>query len=126
MAAKAIVKTSGTGVQGHQRTAEENARAVLHVQQHCERGASFDAAVKATATAEVASPNTIRTAVYQFSTTGNLVPREDRRSQRNHPFYKESGPSLAAELLIHHVRWRRLRFTHARRWTKSQRSSVRK
>ena len=88
------MKASGTGVQGHQRTAEENARAVLHVQQHLQRGASLDASVKATAAAEVASPNTIRTAVHQFTFKGHLVPREDRRSHRSHPFYKESGPSL--------------------------------
>jgi transposase len=97
-----IVKESGSGVQGHQRTAEENARAVLHVQQHCEKGLSFDVAVKATAAAEIASPTTIRTAILQFNTTGSLVPPEDQRSHRSHPFYKESGPSLAAELLIHH------------------------
>jgi hypothetical protein len=67
---RAVVKDSGSGVQGHTRSPVENARALLHVHQHRQRGASFDAAIKATATAELASPSTLRTAVQQFTATG--------------------------------------------------------
>ena len=98
---RGVVKEGGTGVQGHQRSPTENARALLHVQQHCESGLSFDAAVKATAAAEVASTKTIRTVLHQYATTGSVLPPEDQRKHRSHPFYKQSGPSLAAELLIH-------------------------
>jgi hypothetical protein len=57
---RAIVKESGTGVQGHSRSPVENARALLHVASHQQQGMSFDAAIKATATAELTSPSTIR------------------------------------------------------------------
>ena len=46
---RSVVKASGTGVQGHSRTPTENARALLHIEQHRQRGMSYDAAVKATA-----------------------------------------------------------------------------
>ena len=89
-------------MQGHSRSLVENARALQHIHKHRERGASFDAAVKVVATAEMASPATIRTAYKQFIARGTLNTPEDGCVHRAHPFYKESGPSLAAELLIHH------------------------
>ena len=99
-----LVKDSGSGVQGHTRSPVENARALLHVHAHRQRGASFDAAIKATATAELASPSTLRAAQQQFAATGSLAPSPTPvdRSNPLHPFYSgESGPSLAAQLLIH-------------------------
>jgi hypothetical protein len=101
---RAVVKDSGSGVQGHTRSPVENARALLHVHQHRQRGASFDAAIKATATAELASPSTLRAAQQQFTATGTLAPSSTPGDRSNplHPFYSgESGPSLAAQLLIH-------------------------
>jgi hypothetical protein len=98
------VKDSGTGVQGHSRSPAENARALLHVAVHQQHGLSFDAAVKATATAELASPSTLRSAAKRFVSTGALIaPRSPvARSHPLHPFYSgESGPSLAEEELIH-------------------------
>ena len=102
---RTIVKESGTGVQGHSRWPVENARAIQHIHQHCERGLSVDAAVKAVAAAECASPTTLRTAYFTFVETGAL-PTPSRtpvtRANPLHPFYSgESGPSLAAEQLIH-------------------------
>jgi transposase len=97
------VKESGTGVQGHSRSPVENARAIRHVHEHREKGLSFDVAVKTVATAEQASPTTIRTTYNEFVSSGSLIPHDDRRSHRAHPFQRgETGPSLAAELLIHH------------------------
>jgi hypothetical protein len=101
---RAVVKDSGSGVQGHTRSPVENARALLHIHAHRQRGASFDAAVKATATAELAYPCTLRAAQQQFTATGTLAPSPTPvdRSNPLHPFYTgESGPSLAAQLLIH-------------------------
>jgi hypothetical protein len=104
LALRSEVKDSGTGVQGHSRSLAENARALLHVAVHQQHGLSFDAAVKATATAELASPSTLRSAAKRFVSTGALIaPRSPvARSHPLHPFYSgESGPSLAAEELIH-------------------------
>jgi hypothetical protein len=100
---RSIVKDSGTGVQGHSRTPAENARAMLHIAEHQKHGLSFDAAVKTTAAAELASPSTLRAAADQFQSTGTLAAAEDGRTKPKHPFYRgEDGPSLAAQLLIHH------------------------
>ena len=60
------MKKSGTGVQGHQREPAENAKAALQTYEHMKHGLSFNEAVKAAATAEIASPSTIRAAVTQF------------------------------------------------------------
>jgi len=102
---RAVVKESGSGVQGHTRSPVENARALLHVHQHRQRGASFDAAIKATATAELASPSTLRIAAQQFTATGVLpsLPSTAHRGKGNptHPLHSPVEPSLEAELLIH-------------------------
>ena len=102
---RSIVKKSGTGVQGHSRSPVENARALLHIHSHQQHGLSFDAAIKAVATAELASPSTLRAAAQQFTSTGALVtpPRTPvDRANPLHPFYcGETGPSFAAEQLIH-------------------------
>jgi len=100
---RGIVKDGGTGVQGYSRTPVENARALLHIAEHQKHGLSYDAAVKTTAIAELASPSTLRAAADQFHTTGTLAAAEDGRTKPKHPFYRgEDGPSLAAQLLIHH------------------------
>src|SRR4051812_42782323 len=71
---RTIVKESGTGVQGHSRSPVENARALLHVTSHQQQGMSFDAAVKVTATAELTSSSTIRSAYAEFTETGSITP----------------------------------------------------
>jgi transposase len=96
-----MLKDEGLGKQGHSRCANDNTRALLHVVVHQQHGLTFDAAVKATAQAELASPHTIRAAATQFFTTGTLLKPEDRRSHPSHPFHTESGPSPAAQELIH-------------------------
>jgi len=99
-----VVKDSGSGVQGHTRSPVENARALLHVHQHRQRGASFDAAIKATATAELASPSTLRAAQQLFTATALLpAPSTAHRGTGNptHPLHSPAEPSLEAELLIH-------------------------
>ena len=101
---RCIVKGSGTGVQGHTRSPVENARALLHVHSHHQQGLSYDAAIKVTAAAELASPSTIRAVQQQFATTGALtMPRTPvDRSNPLHPFCSgDLGPPLAAQLLIH-------------------------
>ena len=98
-----MVKESGTGVQGHSRTPIENARALQHVAMYQQHGLSHDAAIKAAAVAESASTSTLHAAEKLFFETGALSIPEDRRSHRLHPFHPgEAGPSLAAELIIHH------------------------
>ena len=79
----------------------ENARALLHVDTHLKTGLSFDEAIKATAHAELASPSTLRAAAKQFFTSGTLIKPEDRRSHPQHPFHFDSGPTSAAQELIH-------------------------
>ena len=98
---RSMLKEEGIGKQGHSRSVSDNARALLHVSMHQQHGLSYDAAVKATAQAELASPSTLRTAATQFVSTGSLEKPEDRQSHPHHPFYSERGPSLEAQLLIH-------------------------
>jgi hypothetical protein len=100
---RGVLHSAGLGKQGHSRSKEENARALLHVHQYRQQGLSYDAAIKATAAAELASPSTVRAAAKGFAATGALTPPRTpvNRSNPNHPFYSESGPSLAAEQLIH-------------------------
>src|SRR4051812_14166391 len=71
---------------------------------------SFDAAVKLTATAELTSPSTIRTASFTFTQTGALPePDTSQRGRGNpeHPLHTSNtdayGPSLEAELLMHEL-----------------------
>jgi len=104
LALRTIVKSHGTGVQGHSRSPVENARALLHTHEHRQRGASLDEAIKSTAKAELASPSTLRAASAQFVSTGALTwpPTPIDRTSPLHPFYSgESGPSFAAEQFIH-------------------------
>jgi len=104
------IKESGTGVQGHSRSHVENARAVLHVAVLQQRGLSFDAAIKATATAELTSPSTLRAAVQQFVESGTLPEASTAhrgRGNPDHPLHSANtdqyGPSLEAELLMHEL-----------------------
>jgi len=104
------VKDSGTGVQGHSRTPVENARAVMHVAMHQQRGLSFDAAVKAAAAAELTSPSTLRSVISEFIASGALPqPSNAQRGKGNpnHPLHSSNtdryGPSFEAELLIHEL-----------------------
>jgi len=108
------LKHAGLGKQGHSRTPEENARALLHVNQYQQAGMSFDAAIKATAAAEVASPATLRAALKEFQTppeSDECIEQESKYtdawwndlSSPMHPFYHECGPILEAELLIHRI-----------------------
>jgi len=102
---RSVIKDSGTGVQGHSRSPVENARALLHIRSYQQQGMSYDAAVKAAAAAELSSPSTLRAVSQQFAATGALTPPRSPvdRSHPLHPFYLgESGPPLAAQLLIHH------------------------
>src|SRR4051812_9071524 len=72
---------------------------------------SYDAAVKATAAAELASPSTLRDVTKQFLNTGAL-PSPSTTALRGkgnptHPLHssqtEEYGPSYAAELLMHEL-----------------------
>jgi len=104
MSLRTIVKESGTGVQGHSRSPVENARALLHIHVLQLLGLSYDAAVKAAAAAELASPSTLRAAAEQFSTTGVLpAPDTSQRGRGNpiHPLHSPSEPSFDIELCIH-------------------------
>lgn len=110
-ALRTVVKNSGTGVQGHSRSAVENARALLHIEQHRQRGMSYDAAVKATAAAELTSPSTLRDVTKQFVNTGTLPAPSSTtlrgRGNPSHPLHSSNsdayGPSYAAELLMHEL-----------------------
>lgn len=87
------MKQEGIGVQGHSRSVTDNARALLHVAVHQQHGLSYDAAIKATAAAELASPHTIRVAVQQFSTSGSLPsPSTAHRGRGNpdHPLHSSN------------------------------------
>jgi len=105
---RAMLKEEGIGKQGHSRSPADNARALLHVAVHQQHGLSFDAAVKATAAAELSSPHTIRAAVEQFTSTGAFPPPPTAhrgRGNPGHPLHSDNtdayGPSFEAELLMH-------------------------
>jgi hypothetical protein len=77
---------------------------------HQQRGLSFDAAIKATAAAELTSPSTLRSVVSEFAASGALPePSTAHRGSGNpnHPLHSSNteryGPSFAAELLIHEL-----------------------
>jgi hypothetical protein len=101
---RSVLKEEGFGKQGHSRSPVENARALLHIHSHQQHGLSFDAAVKATAQAELASPRTIRHAANTFSASGTL-PQPDTahrgRGHPDHPLHSPVDPSFDMELAIH-------------------------
>ena len=110
LALRGIVKENGTGVQGHSRTPVENARAVMHVVMHQQHGLSFDAAIKATAAAELTSPSTLRSVLSEFAVSGSLPQSSTAhrgKGNPDHPLHGSNsdryGPSFAAELLIHEL-----------------------
>jgi transposase len=101
---RGVLKEEGLGKQGRSRSATDNARALLHIAVHQQHGLSYDAAIKAAAQAELASPSTLRAAVQQFATHGALpIPSTAHRGRGNpvHPLHSPSEPSLEAEILIH-------------------------
>jgi len=106
-----VLKEAGVGKQGHSRSATDSTRALLHVallqEQH---GFSFDAAIKTTAAAELASACTLRSAAQEFAAAGMLSePDTSQRGRGNpqHPLHssntEEHGPSLKAEQLMHEL-----------------------
>jgi hypothetical protein len=99
------MKSKDIGKQGHTRSKVDNARALLHIHIHQQHGLSYDASIKATAVAELASPSTLRAVVHQFTETGTLQCHvESSRTHPAHPFYTgESGPSLHCECIIHRL-----------------------
>ena len=110
MQLRCMLKNGGFGKQGHSRSASDNARALLHVAVLQQRGLSFDAAIRTTAHAELASPALLRASAEQFAAEGVLQePSTDRRGRGNpeHPLNSNNteryGPSYAAELLIHEL-----------------------
>lgn len=107
---RGTLKEEGIGKQGRSRCASDNARALLHVAAHQQQGMSFDAAIKATAAAELASPSTLRIAAQQFAAAGVLHEPDTShrgRGHSDHPLNSSNteryGPSFAAELLIHEL-----------------------
>lgn len=99
-----MLKEDGIGKQGHSRSPTDNARALLHVAVHQQHGLSFDAAIKATALAELTSPSTLRAAANQiFNHSTLLQPDTSLRGSGNpeHPLHSPAEPSLAVERAIH-------------------------
>jgi transposase len=110
MQLRSVLKGEGFGKQGHSRSPVENARALLHIHAHQQHGLSSDAAIKAAAQAELASPSTIRSVLSEFAASGALLqPSTAHRGKGNpdHPLHcsntDEYGPSLKAELLMHEL-----------------------
>jgi transposase len=71
---------------------------------HQQRGLSFDAAIKATATAELTSPSTLRSVVSEFAASGSLPqPSSAHRGKGNpaHPLHSPSEPTQEDERAIH-------------------------
>jgi transposase len=106
-----MARAAGHGKPGRSRTLLDNTLALRHLAQYEELGLSHDAAVKATAKAELASPHTIRAAAEQFISTGSMptVPSTAHRGRGNpdHPLHTSNtekyGPSFEAELLMHEL-----------------------
>jgi len=80
----------------------------MHALQHLACGLSFDAAIKVTAAAELASPSTIRAEYAEFIEAGTITPPDTShrgRGNPDHPLHSSNtdkyGPSFGAELLIH-------------------------
>lgn len=107
LALRTTVKKSGTGVQGHSRSPTEKARGIMHMLQHLAFGLSFDAAIKATAAAELASPFTIRAEYAEFIEAGTLTPPTTSHrgsGNPNHPRHlSNSKLTLQGELIIHQL-----------------------
>jgi transposase len=113
------VKAAGIGQQGRSRSAEENARAILHVDTMMTAAAaaaaasssvvrtlSYDAVVKAVAKAEFTTPNTLRQTHQRYVREGELTPPEPKRIKRDDPhhmLFDEGGPSLEAQAVIHEL-----------------------
>jgi len=112
------VKAAGLGQQGRTRSAEENARALLHVDtlmavsaaaaaaapSGVVRALSYDAAVKKVAAAEQTTPNTLRRVRQRFEKEGQLAPPSPKRMKiddPHHPRFGEGGPSLEIQNIIH-------------------------
>jgi hypothetical protein len=69
---------------------------------------SLNQSVNIIAATELATPSTVRSAYSSFCSSGSITPPSTEqhcsRSNPLHPFYSgESGPSLAAEILIHRL-----------------------
>lgn len=100
----------GLGVTGLQRPAAANALSLLHIEDEMHRGASLAAAVRHVASVEKTSPRTLQIAVQTLLSIGDIrAPDSSLRGRGSpaHPlsphnvFECPSGPSLAAELLMH-------------------------
>ena len=94
----------GHGHTGRSRSVLDNALALRHLAEHQAAGRSFDAAVKAVARADIASPATIRSIALHFIDTNTLPQRPTAHRGRGnpaHPLCAPLEPSLEAELLIH-------------------------
>lgn len=79
----------------------------MHLLQHLDYGLSFDAAVKATATAELASPATIRNEYTEFIEAGTITPPKTSHrgsGNPNHPRHlSNSKLTFRGELIIHQL-----------------------
>ena len=102
-----MARTEGHGKQGRSRSRAENVTALRHLAQYEQLGLSHDAAVKATAQAELASPTTIRAAHKQFTNIGTLpTPSTAHRGSGNpiHPLHiSNSRLTFDGELLLHQL-----------------------
>ena len=99
-----MAQAEGHGITGRSRSVLDNALALRHVAEHQAAGRSFDAAVKAVARADIASPATIRSVALHFIDTNTLPhpPTAHRgRGNPSHNLLYSVEPSLEAELLIH-------------------------
>jgi hypothetical protein len=122
---RTILKEDGFGKQGHSRTMEENALALLQVNYIQELGHSLNVSLNATASAHLASPTTLRSVLVDFQSTGTITPADTShrgRGNPHHPLHHDNillatdqplyGPTLEAEILIHElIRGQRTRGT---------------
>jgi len=104
------IKQAGLGKQGHSRTVEENARALLHIHQYQRLGASYTTAVNAAARAEVSSTTTLYSLADEYHSSGTITPPDTSQQGRgnpDHPLHslntEEYGPSLQTELFMHEI-----------------------
>lgn len=102
---RAALHSHGAGVKGVQRDGLSHTRYLMHLPQYMALGLSLNEAIKRVSIAEMIRPATVREVTNSFL-KHHLLPVDPTPRPRGigsplHPLYREGGPSLEAEVLIH-------------------------
>lgn len=99
-ALKQLIKSNGSGIQGHSISAVEQARVLLAVDALEKQGHSFDSATKVVASVQCISNKTIRSVHSQFIASGELKEPDTSsigRGNVDHPMHDTGVLNNSAE-----------------------------